>query len=153
MLSPNLGPTSQLSRSDPPALLAVLLAATGLTQTDAAKLLGVAGRTMRRWVEGRAIPPASVFDRLAALARALDQAADAKVRWMDPPGGTPPAMVVYRRNRDLPPSCGWRTAGCHLAMVRRIVERRPDVRLVSYQRWPYRRWLGDRADTEEKRAE
>ena len=43
--------------SDPQALLTVLLAMTGLTQTEAAALVGVAGRTMRRWMEGVRKPP------------------------------------------------------------------------------------------------
>jgi hypothetical protein len=43
--------------SDPNALLIVLLATTGLTQTSAAALIGVAGRIMRRWIEGVRIPP------------------------------------------------------------------------------------------------
>jgi predicted transcriptional regulator len=55
--------------SDPRALLTVLLARTGLTQTDAAPLLGVSGRTVRRWIEGVRTPPAVAIDRLAALAR------------------------------------------------------------------------------------
>ena len=57
--------------SDPQALLTVLLAMTGLTQTEAAALVGVSGRTMRRWIEGVRIPPAVAIDRLAALARSL----------------------------------------------------------------------------------
>jgi hypothetical protein len=66
-------------RSDPPAQLAVLLAMTGLTQTAAAALLGVAGRSMRRWIEGAQPPPAVVIDRLTALARTLDELADRMV--------------------------------------------------------------------------
>jgi hypothetical protein len=37
-------------------------------------------------------------------------------------------------------------------LVRRVFERRPDVQLVSYNRWAYRRWLGDRADSREMRG-
>ena len=66
--------------SDARALFIVLLGQTGLTQTDAAALLGVAARTMRRWLDGvHARPPATAIDRLAALARALDRAADLAV--------------------------------------------------------------------------
>jgi hypothetical protein len=36
----------------------VLPATTGVTQVDLAKLLGVAGRTVRRWMEGACAPPA-----------------------------------------------------------------------------------------------
>jgi hypothetical protein len=46
-----------------------------------------------------------------------------------------------------------RTAGCHLALVRRVAERRPDVQLVSYHPGAYRRWRGSRADSEQMRAE
>jgi hypothetical protein len=36
---------------------------------------------------------------------------------------------------------------CHLALVRRVAERRPDVQFVTYDRHPYRHWLGSRPDT------
>jgi len=39
----------EIVMSDPNALLIVLLATTGLTQTSAAALIGVAGRTMPRY--------------------------------------------------------------------------------------------------------
>ena len=58
-------------------MLLVLLAKTGLTQTEAAALLGVANRTVRRWLEGVCAPPAAAIDRLAALALGLDQMASA----------------------------------------------------------------------------
>jgi hypothetical protein len=35
---------------------------------------------------------------------------------------------------------------------KRVVERRPDVRLVTYNRHTYRRWLGSRPDSEELRT-
>ena len=47
--------------SDPQALLTVLLAMTGLTQNEAAALVGVASRTVRRWMEGVRKPPAVAF--------------------------------------------------------------------------------------------
>ena len=133
--------------SDPQALLTVLLAMTGLTQTEAAALVGVSGRTMRRWIEGVRIPPAVAIDRLAALARSLDQVADSKEA-----GSAPAVVLVYRRDRDVPPWTGLRTAGCHLALVRRVAERRPDVQFVSYDRGAYRRWLGSRPDSETLRT-
>ena len=42
--------TDRTTTLDPQARLAVLLATTGLTQLDLAKLLGVASRTVRRWL-------------------------------------------------------------------------------------------------------
>ena len=53
----------------------------------------------------------------------------------------------YRRDYDVPPSRGLRTVGCHLALVRRVAERRPDVQFVTYDRHRYRHWLGSRPDT------
>ena len=47
---------------------------------EAAAILGVSGRTLRRWMEGVRIPPAIALDRLAALARGLDQLANSAVR-------------------------------------------------------------------------
>jgi len=36
--------------------------------------------------------------------------------------------------------------------VRRVVERRPDVQLVTYKHSAYRRWLGPRPESERLRA-
>jgi hypothetical protein len=47
-------------------------------------------------------------------------------RWIEE--RTPPAMAIGRL------AALARTAGCHLALVRRVAERRPDVQLVTYQR-------------------
>jgi hypothetical protein len=69
--------------SDPQALLTVLLAMTGLTQNEPAALVGVASRTMRRWMEGVCKPPAVAIDRLAALALAQGQVADSIERRPD----------------------------------------------------------------------
>ena len=68
-----------------------------------------------------------------ALARELDQAADATVRAMNEVGSAPAALAVYRRDQDVPPWTGLPTAGCHLALIRRVVERRPDVQLVTFE--------------------
>ena len=139
-------------RPDPQAKLAVLLAITGLTQTEGAAVLGVSGRTMRRWMEGVRIPPAIALDRLAALARGLDQLANSAVRDMDDAVPASRVFLVYRRNQDLPPWTQLRTAGCHLALVRRVAERRPNVHLIAFHRGGYRRWLGSRPDSKEMRA-
>jgi hypothetical protein len=56
--------TDRTTTLDPPARLAVLLATTGLTQLDLARLLPVAGRTVRRWMEGVCKPPAVAFEQL-----------------------------------------------------------------------------------------
>ena len=139
-------------RSESPAVLAVLLARTGLTQMDAAVLLGVASRTFRRWMEGIVAPRPGAISRLEGLARELDQAADVVVRGMGEAGAAPTTLVVYRRDEDVPPWTGLRTAGCYLAFLRRVVERRPRVLLVTFNRCTYRRWLGSRPDSEELRA-
>ena len=89
---------------------------------------------------------------LQALARELDQAADATVRAMDEGVSAPAALAVYRRDQDVPPWTGLPTAGCHRALVRRVVGRRPDAQLVTYNRSAYRRWLGSRPDSEELRT-
>jgi hypothetical protein len=61
-------------------------------------------------------------------------------------------QLLYRRDRDVPPWTGLRTAGCHLAVVRRVFERRPDIQLITFDRATYRYWRGARADSEEMRA-
>ena len=74
--------TDRTTTLDPQARLAVLLATTGLTQLDLAKLLGVASRTVRRWMQGVCTPPAVAIKELEVLARTLDEAADSVVRGM-----------------------------------------------------------------------
>jgi hypothetical protein len=133
---------------DTSAFLAVLLASTGLTQTEAAALLQVDGRTVRRWLEGTRPTPEVAIERLNAWAYALDQTAQAiTMRTL-----VPAALLVYRRDRDVPPWTGLRTAGCHLAVIRRVFERRPDIQLIAFDRVAYRWWLRDRTDSEDMRA-
>jgi hypothetical protein len=135
-------------RPDTSAFLAVLLASTGFSQTEAAALLQVDGRTVRRWIEGTRPTPKVAIERLRAWAYALDQTAEGIILGM----GGPAVLLLYRRDRDVPPWTGLRTAGCHLAVGRRVFERRPDIQLIAFDRVAYRYWLGSRADSEEMRA-
>ena len=86
-----------------------------------------------------------------ALARELDQAADATVRAMNEVGSAPAALALYRRDEDVPPSTGLPTPGCHLALVRRVVERRPMCSWSLIVAAPIGR-LGSRLDSEELRT-
>src|SRR5450432_2239409 len=135
-------------RLDTSAFLAVLLASTGFTQTEAAALLQVDSRTVRRWIEGTRPTPKVAIERLRTWAYALDQTAQGIIMGM----GVPAVLLHYRRDRDVPPWTGLRTAGCHLALVRRVFERRPDIQLITFDRATYRYWLGARADSEEMRT-
>ena len=132
-------------RLETSAFLAVLLASTGLTQTEAAALLHVDGRTVRRWIEGTRPTPKVAIERLNAWAYALDQTAQA----ITMSRGGPAVLLLYR---DVPAWTGLRTARCHLALVRRVFERRPDIQLIAFDRVPYRYWLGARTDSEDMRA-
>jgi hypothetical protein len=60
------------------------------------------------------------------------------VRAMGEQGSGAAVLVVYRRDYDVLPSRGLRTVGYHLALVRRVAERRPDVQFVTYDR--HRKW-------------
>jgi hypothetical protein len=82
------------------------------------------------------------------VALCLDQTAQA----ITTKTGAPGLLLLYRRDRDVPPWAGLRTAGCHLAVVRRVFERRPDIQLIAFNRVVYRRWLRDRPDSEEMRV-
>src|SRR5271169_3475200 len=135
-------------RLDNVAFLAVLLASTGMTQTEAAALLHVDGRTVRRWLQGTRPTPKVAIDHLRTWADALDQASDAIITRMV---GVRAVLLLYRRDRDVPPWTGLRTAGSHLAVVRRVFERRPDIQLITFDGAAYRSWLGARADSEEMR--
>jgi hypothetical protein len=135
-------------RLDTSAFLAVLLASTGFSQTEAAALLQVDGRTVRRWAEGTRPTPKFAIERLRAWAYALDQTAQAIIMRT----GGPLVLLLYRKDRDVPPWTGLRTAGCHLAVVRRVFERRPDVQLIAFDPVAYRWWRRDRTDSEDMRA-
>jgi hypothetical protein len=135
-------------RLETSALLAVLLASTGLTQTDAAALLHVDARTVRRWLEGTRPTPKVAIERLRTWAYCLDQTAQAIIMSM----GVPAVLLLYRGDRDVPPWSGLRTAGCHLAVIRRVFERRPDIQLIAFDGIAYRWWLMDRTDSEDMRA-
>jgi hypothetical protein len=104
-------------------------------------------RIVRRWLEGTRPTPEAVIEYLRALADALDQTAQA----ITMSRGGPAVLLLYRRDRDVPAWTGLRTAGCHLALVRRVFERRPDIQLIAFDRVPYRWWLRDRTDSEEMR--
>ena len=118
------------------------------TQAEAAALFQVDGRTVRRWLEGTRPTPKVAIERLRTWAYALDQTAQGIIMGM----GVPAVLLHYRRDRDVPPWTGLRTAGCHLALVRRVFERRPDIQLFTFDRATYRYWLGARSDSEEMRA-
>jgi transcriptional regulator with XRE-family HTH domain len=148
---PPMRETARIMTSDPQARLAVLLATTGLTQVDLARLLRVASRTVRRWMQGVRTPPAVAIEQLEVIAHTLDEDADYVVRAMGEQGSAAAVLLVYRRDYDVPPSRGLRTVGCHLALVRRVAERRPDVQFVTYDRHRYRHWLGSRPDTKAMR--
>jgi hypothetical protein len=79
--------TDRTTISDPEARLAVLLATTGLTQLDLARLVRVAGRTVRRWMQGGVCtPPAVAIKELEMLAHTLDEDANFVVRAMGEQG-------------------------------------------------------------------
>jgi hypothetical protein len=73
----------------------------------------VDGRTVRRWIEGTRPTPAAI-ERLRTWAYCLDETAQGIIMGM----GVPAVLLLYRRDRDVPPWTGLRTAGCHLALVR-----------------------------------
>ena len=86
------------------------------------------------------------------LLNELRESLQQQTRTLDVPESSPAVLLVYRRDQDVPPWTGLPTAGCHLALVRRVVERRPDVQLVTYNRSTYCCWLGSRPDSEELRT-
>src|SRR6202011_939614 len=99
---PKGGPRRTNLRLDTSAILAVLLASTGFSQTEAAALLQVDGRTVRRWAEGTRPTPKFAIERLRAWAYALDQTAQAIIRRT----GGPLVLLLYRKDRDVPPWTG-----------------------------------------------
>ena len=101
---------ARITTLDPEARLAVLLATTGVTQVDLAKLLGVAGRTVRRWMEGACTPPAVAIKELEMLARTLDEDSDFVVRAMGEQGSSShrrfaPSLLKTMSERSLGLAC------------------------------------------------
>jgi hypothetical protein len=84
---------------DTSAFLAVLLASTGFSQTEAAALLQVDGRTVRRWIEGTRPTPKVAIERLRAHGPtpSINRAGDHHGN------GRPAVLLLYRRDRDVPP--------------------------------------------------
>ena len=74
------------------------------------------------------------------LLNELRESLQQQTRTLDVPESSPAVLLVYRRDQDVPPWTGLPTAGCHLALVRRVVERKPDVQVVTFNRSAYRRW-------------
>jgi hypothetical protein len=112
------------------------------TQAEAAALFQVDGRTVRRWIEGTRPTPQVAIDHLRAWVSSLDQTAQAIIVRL----GVPAVLPLYRQDRDVPPWTGLRTAGCHLAVVRRVFDRRPDIQLIAFDGVAYRGWCRDRTD-------
>src|SRR5262245_3499033 len=86
---------------------------------------------------------------LLALAGACGWGGDADVAaWVDI------ALPLLAQGRGTSAGIGQRyqnrahqpTAGCHLALAARVLELRPDVQFVTFNRSEYRRWLGSRED-------
>jgi len=72
-------------RPDASAFLAVLLASTGLTRADAAAMLQVDVRTVRRWLAGTRPTPKVAVERLRAWAYCLDETAQRIIKAMGVP--------------------------------------------------------------------
>jgi hypothetical protein len=66
-------------------------------QTEAAVLLQLDGRTVRRWIEGTRPTPNVVIEHFRGLVDALDQTAQAITRKM----GVPGLLLLCRRDRDV----------------------------------------------------
>jgi hypothetical protein len=81
-----------------PLLLLLICGLDRLTQTEAAALLQVDGRTVRRLLEGTRPTPNVVIGHFHGLVDALDQTAQAITLKM----GVPGLLLVYRQDRDVP---------------------------------------------------
>lgn len=82
-----------------PAELLAVTEALGLTQEAAARYLGVSGRTVRHWVEGRYAVPAGVADELEDLERATEVAVEQVVTALQ--DERDPGIAVYRTDEDM----------------------------------------------------
>lgn len=101
----------------------------GITGEWFASYLGVQGRTWRRWEAGTSPIPDTVPRALDELTAMTSRAAEQVVAQLS---GTPnPSVVVYRTDDDY-----WRTypgetrlASWHRAMIARVLEQVPDLRI------------------------
>jgi transcriptional regulator with XRE-family HTH domain len=134
------------------ALLAILISATGLSQSETARFLGVEDRTIRRWLDGDRDTPADAIETMTALLDEINTMADRAVAMIDG-AKTTTCIVIYLRDTDLPGTAGMPSASAHRAMVRRVWEARPNnVIPVAFDRDAYHVWLGRRLDGPQNRA-
>ncbi len=103
-------------------LFASILAACGLSQSEAAELLGVRLDTVKSWSSGRRTVSPGALSELLALARRQDRAAaEAAEAWRQ--AGRPERVEVGVAADDHEArSLGWPSVGAHLAVARRLWE-------------------------------
>lgn len=132
--------------------LLVALAATGLSQAEAARYLDVTPRSVSRWLDGSSPVPAGALRELEALADRIAETACRAAEAVREMGAGRPAIAVYRDDADmLAPILP--TASAHRAMVAQTIRHLGGAAVpVLFDPDAYRHWLAGRADTTATRA-
>jgi hypothetical protein len=141
--------------------LQALIDYTGLSIGEAASVVGVAHDTLSNKLRGRPRYDARPDEiaALTAVADRQDRAVAEALRQIDALAAEHGAagvvaLILYRRDEDLPPEDDPPFASIQRMVAARIARARPDVaRLVIFDRGDYEAWLGRRADTRARRAE
>lgn len=103
-------------------LFSQLLAACGLSQTEAAAFLGVRIDSLKSWSSGRREAPAGVWGALWDLAEKQQKAAENGFDAWDEVGQPDQLEFGLASDDAEAKSLGWPCVGAHLAVVRRLFE-------------------------------
>lgn len=158
-----------------PGELHGLIALLGLSQAEAAQIIGISHTTLSRKlaaepryeVRDTDVAPLQSFatainamiDRATTLVRkALAQPPEppqfpVAEDWANAPDRI--ALLVYRKDEDVPPEIGIPFASAHRTAMARIaheLKNDADVRLIAFNRAVYDNWRGSRPDTTDMRG-
>lgn len=134
------------------ATLVRLLAATGVSQSEAGRLTGNDPRAIQRWVAGSRPTPDDLILALRTLRQTqLDELTKARGR-----KGRCSGLLMYRQDEDLPEGCSLPYASAHNRMTAETAEsmeaagRAPNITL--FDRAAFDAWRGDGPDDAQSRA-
>ncbi len=151
-----------MTGSDPRAALAALIKYLGLSQREAASLLGIGEMALSRKLAGadRYDVREKEIDILRQLADVVDIMVDKacehiyefRKRAMAENAGVDVELLVYRKDKDLPQWVDLPFSSVHMQAMSRI-SRTAGAALVMFDAVDYSSWLCGRPDTQAARAD
>lgn len=129
----------------------------GLSQLEASEFHGLKNRnTVRRWENGQT-PVSDIAEaKIRALNDWIEERVSGIMAGMDGHEGTVVFLTYGEDDLDMILWDEDVPRQAHTAILRRayieLIELGVDIRLVRMNRAKYRKWLGDRSDTQDRRA-